>query len=301
MLIKRLAAFLSVLSGLSFSALAETVGKPVEKGIWLPEPANQQAAEMFDFHWLLLIIITLITIFVFLLLVWIALRYNAKRNPESATFTHNTLLEVVWTAVPVLILAAIAVPSIKLLYFQDVVPETEFAINVTGNQWNWTYNYPDHSGIEFTSVIVPNAAFENNPEGSFDPNAKAQAEEEITDHLGFAATLNARLLDTNTRLVIPVNTAIKINLTASDVIHSWTVPRFGVKLDAVPGRLNATWVKVDKIGVFYGQCSELCGKDHAYMPIAVQVVSKEDFAKWVEHAKGLYAEGPVKATTALGR
>lgn len=301
MLIKRLAAFVSVLMGLSFSAFAQGNGQPVDRAIGFQKPVTELARNAFEFHDLLLWIITIVTVFVLGLLIWVVVKYNAKSNPTPSTTTHHTLLEVVWTAVPVLILLGIALPSVKLLYLQDDIPETEFAIRVTGNQWNWTYAYPDHGNIEFTSVLVPNAAFEKNPEGDFDPLAKAEAEKELTEHLGFPATLTARLLDTNTRMVVPVGTNIKIELSASDVIHAWTVPSFGVKLDAVPGRLNDTWFKVDEIGLYYGQCSELCGKDHAYMPIAVQVVSKEDFAKWVEHAKGLYASLPVKPTTALGR
>lgn len=302
MLMKRLAAFVTALIGLSFSALAQGVGQPVEKGVTLQAPVNELARNLNDFHDMLLWIIVAITIFVFILLAVVVLKFNSKANPKPSTTTHNTVLEVIWTAVPVLILIVIAVPSVRLLYFQDQIPETEFAVRITGNQWNWTYAYPDHGGIEFTSVIVPDDAFKS---GSMPLNAqvRADAEQELSDHMGYPIKMGekTRNLETNTRLVVPVNTKVRIELTASDVIHAWTIPSFGVKLDAVPGRLNDTWFEVDQIGTYYGQCSELCGKDHAFMPIAVEVVSKEAFAKWVEHAKGLYAAAPVKPTTALGR
>lgn len=303
MLIKKLAAFVMAFIGFSFSALAQGKGKPVEKAIDLQTPVTDLGVALGDFHTLLMWVISLITLLVFLLLVWIVVRYNRKKNPNPATFSHNSVLEFFWTIVPILILAGIAIPSVKLLYMQEEIPEdVEFAINVTGKQWYWTYNYPDHGGIEFNSIMVPAKAFETNREKEgFDPKAKADALASLKDHLGFETKLNARLLDTDTRLVVPVNTTIRIQMSANDVIHAWTVPSFGVKMDAVPGRLNDFWFKVNEVGTYYGQCSELCGKDHAFMPIAVEVVSKEDFAKWVEHAKGLYASLPVKQTTALGR
>lgn len=296
MIVKRLtsglAAFAAMVFGFAASAMAEgRLGVPVDKGIWLQESASEQARLVAGFNEDLMWIITVITIFVFLLMFYIMIRFNAKANPEPSKTSHNTLLEVVWTGVPILILVVIGFQSIPLLYYQDVVPETDFAVRVTGNQWNWTYNYPDHEGIEFTASVVPDSAF-------VDASERADYEEELANFLGKPAQLNARLLDTDYRLVVPVDTTIRVQLTASDVIHAWTVPAFGVKLDAVPGRLNETWFRVDEIGTYYGQCSELCGKDHAYMPIAVEVVSKEDFAVWVERAKAEYASA---ATTALGR
>lgn len=299
--VKRLTAGLMValttLFGFTVSALAEgRLGVPEDKGLWLLEPANEQASRVVDFNELLLWIITVIAVFVFLLMFYVMFRYNEKMNPEPSKTSHNTFIEIIWTVVPIGILVVIGFWSIPLLYFQDEIPETEFAIKVTGNQWNWDYSYPDHDGIEFNASIVPNAAFETSPD--FDPAVKAEYEVGLTEFMGRPTKLNARLLDTNTRLVVPVSTKIKVLLHANDVIHAWTVPSFGVKLDAVPGRLNETWFEADEIGTFYGQCSELCGKDHAYMPIAVEVVSKEDFAKWVERAKAEYADA---GTTALGR
>lgn len=296
MIVKRLTSGLVALAAMVFgfaaSAMAEgRLGVPVEKGLWLQESASEQARLVAGFNENLMWIITVITIFVFLLMFYILIRYNAKANPEPSKTSHNTVLEVIWTGVPILILVVIGFQSIPLLYYQDVVPETDFAIRVTGNQWNWTYNYPDHEGIEFTASVVPDSAF-------VDAAERADYEEELATFLGKPAQLNARLLDTDYRMVVPVDTTIRVQLTASDVIHAWTVPAFGVKLDAVPGRLNETWFRVDEVGTYYGQCSELCGKDHAYMPIAVEVVSKEDFAVWVERAKAEYASA---ATTALGR
>lgn len=298
--VKRLTAgimvALTTLVGFSVSALAERVGMPEDKGIWLIEPASDQAMWVKDFNELLMWIITVIAVFVFILMFYVMWKYRAKANPVPSKTTHSTLVEIIWTVVPIFILIGIGIISIPLLYKQDVVPETDFAIQVTGNQWNWDYSYPDHGGIEFNAAVVPNAAFESSPD--FDPAVKAEYEQNLTNFLGRPAQLNARLLDTNTRLVLPVDTKVKILLHANDVIHAWTVPSFGVKLDAVPGRLNETWFEARQIGTFYGQCSELCGKDHAYMPIAVEVVSKEDFAKWVERAKAEYADA---GTTALGR
>lgn len=277
------------------SALAaqEVIGKAEEAGVWLQPAANEQARRIADLNWFLLMIITGIVTFVFVLMAFTVIRYRAKNNPNPATFSHNTKIEIAWTVTPIAILVWIGYEALPMLYYQEEIPDTEFAIQVTGNQWNWTYNYPDHDGIEFTASLVPDTAFK-------DADDRAQYEAELTDFLGAPAKLNARLLDTDYRLVVPVDTKIKLLIAASDVIHSWTVPTFGVKMDAIPGRVNETWFEVDKVGTFYGQCSELCGKDHAFMPIAVEVLSKEDFALWVERAKENYASaGPV--LTAMGR
>ena len=287
-----LAAAMMAISGFAFGALAEgRLGVPKDKGLWLQEPANEQARRVADFNMELMYIITVITVFVFLLVFYVMWRYRAKANPEPSKVSHNTLIEIIWTGVPIVILAVIGATSLPLLYFQDTIPETEFAINVTGNQWNWTYAYPDHGGIEFTSSLVEDTVFA-------DPAQKAEAEADLSEFLGWPAKLNARLLDTDNRVVVPVNTKIKIHLTASDVIHAWALPSLGVKLDAVPGRENLTWFEAEEVGTYYGQCSELCGKDHAYMPIAVEAVSQEDFDKWVARAQANYADA---ATTALGR
>jgi len=283
-------------AGLMSGALAQDderyVGMPHDGGIDFQEPVTSLGREALWFNnGFLLPIITVITVFVLLLLVIVVFKFRASKNPVPSKTTHNTTLEVIWTGLPILILGAIAAFSFPLLYLQDVIPETEFTIRATGNQWNWTYDYPDHDGINFTAVVVPNEAFENAAGGeTFDPAMRAEYTAALSQFIGRDVKLNARLLDTDLRLVVPVNTKIQMQITASDVIHSWTVPAFGVKVDAVPGRLNTLWFEVDRIGTYYGQCSELCGKDHAYMPIAVEVVTKAEFAQWVERIKADYAD-----------
>ena len=219
---------------------------------------------MDSFHNLLNVIIFGITLFVMALLATVAIRFNRKANPTPSKTTHNTLLEVVWTVVPVIILIVIAVPSFKLLYVAEQVPESEMTVKVTGRQWYWDYEYPDHGDIAFSSYMV--------------------ADEELQPG-------QPRLLEVDNRVVVPVDTTVRLLVTAGDVIHSWAVPAFGVKKDAVPGRTNETWFKAEKEGVYYGQCSEICGVNHGYMPIAVEVVSKEAFAAWVEKAKVAYGTG----------
>ncbi|HEY8964465.1 MAG TPA: cytochrome c oxidase subunit II [Alphaproteobacteria bacterium] len=221
----------------------------------LQEPASVQMEQMHHFHGMLVWIITAITIFVFALLVWVVVRYNKRANPVPSSTTHNTLIEVIWTIVPVIILICIAVPSYRVLFYQGRIPEAEMTLKATGFQWYWGYEYPDQGGIAFSSYMIP--------EKDIDPS-KGQK----------------RLLETDTVVVLPVDTVIRVIVTGSDVIHAWTVPSLGVKKDAVPGRLNETWFKADKVGTYYGQCSEICGTGHAYMPIKVQIVSKEDFATW---------------------
>jgi len=287
-----IAAAIVAIFGMTLGAFAEgRLGVPADKGLWLQEAANEQARRAGDFNLELMYIITAITVLVFILMFYVMWRFREKKNPVPSKVSHNTLIEIIWTGVPILILVAIGMTSLPLLYYQDRVPETDFAIQVTGSQWNWTYAYPDHGGIEFTSNVVKEEVFA-------DPIKKAAAEAELSSFLGWPAKLNARLLDTDNRVVVPINTKIAVQLTAADVIHSWALPSLGVKLDAVPGRLNLTWFEVDQVGTYYGQCSELCGKDHAYMPIAIEAVSKEDFAKWVERAKADYADA---STSALGR
>jgi len=206
-----------------------------------------------DFHQLLLIIITLITVFVLGLLIYTVTKFSAKNNPTPSKTTHNTPIEVLWTVVPVIILVIIAVPSFKLLYFSDVVPKADMTIKATGHQWYWTYQYPDHGKFSFDSNIIPDEELK--------PGQK-------------------RLLDTDTSVVVPVNATVRVQVTADDVLHAWAVPAFGVKLDAIPGRLNETWFKATKEGTYYGQCSELCGVKHGFMPIKVEVVSRSKFDAW---------------------
>ena len=205
---------------------------------------------------LLMPIITAITIFVAALLVYVMIRFNAKANPEPSTTTHNVPLEIVWTLVPVLILVIIAIPSFRLLYLGAVHPEPELTVKVTGYQWYWGYEYVDNGGVSYMSNMI--------------------ADKEIDKAKG-----QVRLLSVDEPLVLPVDTKILFQVTASDVLHAFAMPSFGVKVDAVPGRLNESWAEIEKTGVYYGQCSELCGKNHAFMPIEIHAVSKEDFDKWI--------------------
>ena len=234
------------------------------------EAATPVMRDLLAFNDLIHPIITGILLFVLALLFYTLYRFSAKRNPEPSTTTHNTLVEVVWTAIPIMILIVIAIPSFKLLYFQDRAVDPEMTIKAIGHQWYWTYEYPDHDGLTFDALMI---ADEDIAEGQF------------------------RLLETDNRIVVPVDTSIQVLVTADDVIHAWTVPAFGIKIDAVPGRLNETWFKAEREGVFYGQCSELCGAYHGFMPIAVEVVSKDAFAAWVVTAKEKFALNDAPATT----
>ncbi len=219
------------------------------------QPAVTSIARLIAwFHSLMLYITTAITLFVLALLLYVVFRFSEKRNPEPSKTSHNTLIEVVWTVLPVVILIIIAVPSFRLLYAQYTFPPSDLTIKAVGNQWYWSYEYPDVKGVSFDSLMLTD-----------DERKKGQP----------------RLLATDNNVVVPVNKVVHVLITASDVIHNWTVPAFGSKVDAVPGRLTKTWFKAEKTGMFYGQCSELCGKLHAFMPIAVQVVSEPTFERWL--------------------
>ena len=237
-----------------------TVGQPTGAMGFQPQvtPIGEEA--LFFHNAILMPIITIISIFVLGLLLFVMVRFRRGANPVPSRTTHNTLLEVVWTLVPVLILVAIAVPSIRLLAHQYAPPKADITVKATGNQWYWTYTYPDHGGFE----IVSN--------GLKDADAKARGE--------------PRLLAVDERMVVPQGAVVKVIVTASDVIHSWGVPAFWTKIDAVPGRLNETWFKTDRPGLYYGQCFELCGARHAYMPIAVEVLPPAQFAAWVASKGG---------------
>jgi len=207
------------------------------------------------FHNWLFVLITIITLFVLALLVIIVIKFNAKANPVPSRTTHNTLIEVAWTLIPVMILVGIAIPSFRLLFQELDIPKADVTIKATGNQWNWTYTYPDDK-IEYTSIML-----------SEDDRAKLPSPP-------------PRLLGVDHALVVPANKVIRVQTTGADVIHSFAMPAFGIKIDAIPGRLNETWFTATKLGVFYGQCSELCGKDHAFMPIVVKVVNDQDYDAW---------------------
>lgn len=239
--------------------------------------ASPVMEEISHFHDILLVIITLITIFVLALLLYVVWRFSEKRNPTPSKTTHNTLIEIVWTVVPVLILVYIAFKSFPLLYFTDVTPESDMTIKAVGHQWFWSYEYPDNGNFTFDAYMIADA--------DIDPS-KGQI----------------RLLSADNNLVVPVDTTIKVLLAADDVIHAFAMPAFGVKEDAVPGRLNETWFKATKEGLYYGQCSELCGNGHAYMPIVIEVVSKAKFDEWVKEAQSKFAKvdgSPPAADVAL--
>jgi cytochrome c oxidase subunit II len=250
------------------TAFAE-LGQPAPWEYKLQGSATQVMDDITSFHNWLLVTITLITLFVLGLLATIVVKFNAKANPVPSRTTHNTLIEVAWTLIPVLILVAIAVPSFRLLFRELDIPKADLTINATGKQWYWSYAYPDNGKFEFDSLLACDEA-----------RQKCQ---------------EPRLLTVDNEVVVPVNKVVRVETTGADVIHSFAVPAFGIKIDAIPGRLNETWFKANKVGVYYGQCSELCGKDHAYMPIAVRVVSDQEFAAWVETAKKKFAANPANA------
>jgi cytochrome c oxidase subunit 2 len=236
------------------TAFAE-LGQPAPWEYKLQEAGSPVMENIITFHNLLLALITVITLFVLALLIIVVVKFNARANPVPSRTTHNTLIEVAWTLIPVLILVVIAVPSFRLLFQELDIPKADLTIKATGNQWNWTYAYPDDK-IEFTSIIL-----------SDEDRAKL-------------ASPPPRLLGVDHALVVPINKVVRIQTTGADVIHSFAVPAFGIKIDSVPGRLNETWFKATKLGVYYGQCSELCGKDHAFMPIVVKVVNDQEYGDW---------------------
>ena len=263
----RFCRFLALLGTLTVPGLA-AAAQPKPWQMNLQEPATPLMEQIVNFHDLLLIVITLISLFVLGLLVYVIMKFNEKANPNPSRTTHNTTIEVLWTVIPVVILVVIAVPSFKLLYKSDVIPKVDMTIKATGHQWYWNYEYVDHGNFSFDANMI---ADEDLKEGQL------------------------RLLETDNRVVIPSNSVVRIQVTAADVLHAWTIPAFGQKIDAVPGRLNEIWIgPVKNEGVYYGQCSELCGIRHGFMPIAVEVVSKEKFDAWIEKAKKEFAadDGP---------
>ncbi len=221
---------------------------------------------VFMHDYILLPIITAISVFVLFLILYAVWKFKASKNPNPTKTSHNTLLEVLWTVIPCLILVVIAIPSFKLLYKQDVIPKADITIKAIGYQWYWGYEYPDQK-IAFEATMIETKDLKPG---------------------------QPRLLATDKHVVVPVNKVVKVLITANDVLHAWALPAFGVKRDAVPGRINETWFKAEKEGIFYGQCSELCGIKHAFMPITVEVVSEEKYKEWVEMAKVKYAMYPEK-------
>ena len=266
----------------------EIIGEPVDGKMGFQPAVTRVAQDIHDLDHLILIIITLITIFVTGLILWVAVRYNRKRNPVAASFTHNTPVEILWTVAPIVILVLIGAYSLPILFRQQEIPQADLTIKATGNQWYWSYEYVDE-GFGFDSYMIgaPAVGGENRKT----PEVIAQLE-------AAGYTEQQFLLATDTAVVIPVGQTIVVQVTGSDVIHSWAMPAFGVKQDAVPGRLAETWFTAEKEGVYFGQCSELCGNAHAYMPITVKVVSEEAYAQWLGNAKEEYAGIPQTQTVA---
>lgn len=279
-MLSKLTATAALVTGLAGAAGAQEIGLPQPGQTGFQPSATELARDLVAMDTLLLAIITVIVLFVTGLLVYVVRTFAKEKNPNAQRFTHNATIEVIWTAVPVMILVAIAFPSLNLLYKQIEIPEAEVTIKAIGNQWYWTYEYPDYE-IDFDSVMVGGGY------SSFDAvmasdRGRAEAEE-------YGLTRENWLLLTDTRIVVPVDTVVRVQTTANDVIHAWTVPSFGVKIDAIPGRLNELWFEAEQTGIYYGQCSELCGTNHAYMPIMVEVVTREAFDAWVEEMR--VAEG----------
>lgn len=278
---KKLFSLLAATASFSMPAFAqdgleglETIGKPQPGGLNF-QPAVTELME--DIVWLdtmLLVIITVISLFVCALLAICILRYNRRANPEPSTFTHNSPLEVAWTVVPILILVFIGSFSLPVLFKQQEIPEADITVKATGYQWFWGYEYVDHE-FGFESFML---------------------QKEQLAEFGYAE--DEYLLATDTAIVLPVNKTVVVQVTGGDVIHSWTIPAFGVKQDAVPGRIAELWFKAEKEGVYFGQCSELCGKDHAYMPITVKIVSQEAYEAWLDGAIEEYAGKPRNVTVA---
>ena len=231
------------------------------------EPASQSMRDIVWFHdYMLLPIIVAISVFVLFLMAYAMIRFRASRNPNPSKRTHNVLVEIIWTLVPCLILIVMAVPSFKVLYSQDTIPKADVTIKAIGYQWYWGYEYPDEN-IIFDSYMIE--------------------EEDLKEG-------QPRLLAVDNAGVVPVNKVVKILITANDVLHAWALPSFGVKRDAMPGRINETWFKAEKVGTYYGQCSELCGIKHAFMPIEVRVVSDQEYQEWLDEAKIKFAKEPLE-------
>ena len=248
---------------LSLTPISLSANEPVDWQLGFQKSASKAMDDIVWFHdYMLLPVITAITVFVLFLIAYACIRFRASRNPEASTTSHNTVIEVIWTLVPCLILIVLAVPSFKVLYSQDEIPKADVTIKAIGYQWYWGYEYPDENIIFDSYMIEEKDLKEGQP----------------------------RLLAVDNEVYVPVNKVVKVMITANDVLHAWALPSFGVKRDAVPGRINETWFRADRTGTFYGQCSELCGIKHAFMPITVNVVTEEEYNQWLEKAKVEFAK-----------
>ena len=264
LLYRRLLAALTIITALpGGAALAQVVGAPKPWEMAMQAGYSPVKDEIIWLHNIVLLIITLITLFVGVLLIWVMWRYHASRNPTPSRISHNTFLEVAWTLIPILILVGIAIPSFRLVYFEDRTFDAALTIKVTGHQWYWEYTYPDKNNLNFSSYIIP------------DDQLKPG---------------QPRLLTVDNELVLPVGKNVRILTTSTDVIHSFFIPSLGVQRYAIPGRTIETWVRVDKPGIFYGECNQICGTNHSRMPIMVRAVSEQDFATWLEQAKTKFSD-----------
>ncbi|MDF1804108.1 cytochrome c oxidase subunit II [Thalassovita sp.] len=292
-----LAAAAAFTAAPAFAQDVETVGKPHPGLMGFQPAATELARDLQSLDHLLLVIITAITLFVVALVAYIIVRHNRRANPTPATFTHNSPLEIAWTIIPIVILVFIGAFSLPVLFKQQEIPEGEIHIKVTGYQWYWGYEYTDHD-FAFDSYMIgqPATMDEQDDEAGVQAYVRSDGMTAKLKRLGYAE--DEFLLATDTQVVIPVNKVVVMDVTAADVIHSWTIPAFGVKQDAVPGRIAQLWFKAEKEGIYFGQCSELCGKDHAYMPITVKVVSEADYKKWLDGAIEEYAGTPRTLTVA---
>jgi cytochrome c oxidase subunit 2 len=259
-----IAAFAALLL-VPYGAALAGLGQPSPWQIGLQDAGSPVMEDVVWLHTYVMWIITAITLFVLGLLIYIMVKFNARTNPTPSRTTHNTAVEVAWTVLPVVILLFMALPSFRILFFQLNTPPADLTVKVTGVTWNWKYDYPDNGDFEFDSLIT------------LDKDLKPG---------------QPRLLTVDNEMVVPVNKVVRVQVTGFDVIHSFKVPSFGIMIDAIPGRLNETWFKATREGWYYGECSELCGKDHAFMPIAVRVVSDAEFSTWVEEAKKKFAAAP---------
>ena len=273
MLRKKMKTGAGVVAALMASA-GSAFALPVPWQMGFQPAASPVMQRIEEFHTFVLYIITAVSVFVLALLVWIVIRYNQRANPVPSKVSHNTILEVVWTVLPVVILVVIAIPSFKLLYYEAEIPPPDLTIEAIGKQWYWSYQYQTNGNFQFDSL------------GLTQPDKDKSA-----------GTGEPRLLGVDNPVVVPINKVVRVITTGADVIHSWAVPQFGVKMDAVPGRLNQTWFKATQTGTFYGQCSELCGANHAFMPIEVKVVSQADFDSWVASSKKKFASADAPAGT----
>ncbi|WP_299153137.1 cytochrome c oxidase subunit II [uncultured Tateyamaria sp.] len=284
---KKLLSISGVLSALAAAPAwaqdgLEVIGRPVDGAMGFQPAATEVARRLQWLDGMILVIITVITLFVTALMAWVVIRYNAKRNPNPANFTHNTPVEIAWTVIPIVILVFIGAFSLPTLFHQQEIPEADVTIKATGYQWFWGYEYVDE-GFGFDSYMI------GAPATGGDNSLTPETEEALVE-AGYAR--EDFLLATDNAVVIPVNKTVVVQVTGADVIHAWTIPAFGVKQDAVPGRLAELWFKAEKEGIYFGQCSELCGIAHAYMPITVKVVSEEAYAAWLAEAKAEFAGVP---------